>query len=393
MRRYQKIRSQAIAKNFSLPQNQRAIVPAPPASLPPYQPVSPPCRLVTPPESFQTRQPRGKSPARTPLFLAMLLVLGTGLMTVVACALVGLLALTLPATEQKSTVIRRPAAIVRRLPTLAPMPVIAQPAAAVPTPTVENVSVPTSAAPSVISTPVSVSANVDAIPPSPPASQPMPQTVTQAVPLPAPPLTPPQISDPSVSTASGWTFSGVTQLAGLADEGVLLMGELVNGTGAPQQAVDISGAFYDAQGQLAAGDLQLVSYVPVDPVPVDAHVPFELQVNGSDGIDRFDLNAVSQPASVAPRQDFQFSNVEEWVDDMTGYCLKGQVDNLGPPVQDYLIVLAVGYDDQGSVVNFGEYYVDTLPQSGSGAPGSPFEVCLALGGQQISRHDLIAFAE
>jgi hypothetical protein len=133
----------------------------------------------------------------------------------------------------------------------------------------------------------------------------------------------------------------------------------------------------------------VVSYVPIDPVPADAHVPFELQVSGNHDIDRFDLRVLSEPASAAPRQDFQFSGVEQGMDQDNLYCIRGQVENQGPPVQEYLIVLAIGYDDQGSVVNFGEYYADILP--GSDAQSSTFELCLDPFDRQISHHDLRAF--
>ncbi len=233
-------------------------------------------------------------------------------------------------------------------------------------------------------------------------SQTMPQTIAQASTPTSPPVAPAvTATDPPLTTvpptptlapvASGWSFSGVTSLAGNSEEGLLLMGELVNGTGAPQQVIDISGAFYDAQGQVAEDILDLVSYVPVDPVPANAHVPFYLQVNGRQDIDHFDLSALSEPASDPPRQDFQLSGIEQWVGDTTGYCIRGQVDNQGPPLQEYLIVVAIGYDGQGSVVNFGEYYVDPLP--GSNGQGSPFEMCLDPLSRQISRHDLIAFGD
>jgi hypothetical protein len=181
----------------------------------------------------------------------------------------------------------------------------------------------------------------------------------------------------------------VANLAGDSEEGLLLVGELINGTGAPQHAIAISGAFYDVQGEVAVDTLDVVSYVPVETIPADAHVPFELMVSGSQGIDRFDLRALSEPASAAPRQDFQFLGVEQWVDADNLYCLRGQVENHGSPVQEYLIVLAIGYDDQGSVVNFGEYYVDTLLSSV--AEGSTFETCLDPFDRQISRYELKAF--
>lgn len=59
------------------------------------------------------------------------------------------------------------------------------------------------------------------------------------------------LSNPDpVPAVSGWTFSGATNLAGNSEEGLLLMGELVNGTDAPQYEIDISGVFYDLQGEV-----------------------------------------------------------------------------------------------------------------------------------------------
>jgi hypothetical protein len=257
---------------------------------------------------------------------------------------------------------------------------------------------PTAAAPIAAVTPVETAAPpvapgdavlpAEAATPAAAAVAPAPAAEAPVAP-PTDAATPTAPSTSPVAASAGWSFSGVTKLAGDAEEALLLVGELVNGTGAPQQAIAISGAFYDVQGEVAVDTLDVVSYVPIDPVPADAHVPFELQVSGSPGIARFDLRAMSEPASDAPRQDFQFSGVEQWVDDRIGYCMRGQVENQGPALQEYLIVLAIVYDDQGSVVNFGEYYPDIPP--GGGAQSSTFEMCLGPFDRQISRYELRAF--
>ena len=168
-----------------------------------------------------------------------------------------------------------------------------------------------------------------------------------------------------------------------------MVGELINNTGAPQQAVDISGIFYDAQDQVIQDEIDTLSYVPAEVVPVGAHIPFELVIESTQPIYRLDLLAMSEPASASPRQDFQFSNVSQQTDEKSRYCLEGQVQNSGSPLEDYLIIVAIAYNDQGNVVSFGEYS-PALPKIVIGDQTSPFEMCIDPLNQQIARHELRA---
>lgn len=291
-----------------------------------------------------------------------------------------------PSGNPKKVVVMPP--VRTRLPTLTPtalaaaLPVVqataGEPVTVQPTATMASIAVATSA-------PVQIAA----APGVTPAPTVLPTIGASAEPATAPTPPAPPASPTSMPVTSGWSFSGVTNLAGNPKEGLRLIGELVNRTGASQHSITISGAFYDTAGEVDMDNMYVVSYVPIDPVPADAHVPFELQVSGNQAIDRFDLQALSEPTSAAPRQDFNFSAVEQRMDEENQYCIHGQVENQGLPVQKYLMVMAVGYDDQGSVVSHAEYYTDIL--LGSEAQSSTFDLCLNPSGRQISRHDLKAF--
>lgn len=198
---------------------------------------------------------------------------------------------------------------------------------------------------------------------------------------------PPDPTDIPQTEVDGWIFRGVqTSL----DQGqAVVVGELINKTGAPQQAVDISGIFYNAKDQVIQDEIDTLSYVPADVVPVGAHIPFELVIESTQSIYRLDLVARSAPATASPRQDFKFANVSQWTDELNTYCLDGEVQNTGLPLGDYLVVMAIAYNEQGNVVSFGEYS-PVLPNVVVGDQISPFEMCIDPLNQNIARHELRA---
>jgi len=200
------------------------------------------------------------------------------------------------------------------------------------------------------------------------------------------PVTPPG----SGPATSGWSFVSIRPAADQTDEGLLLLGELANATGAAQTAVIISGTFYDAQGGVIADPLGLESYMPVETVPVGGRVPFELVVQGGPAIARFDLSAQSTPANDAPSQDFQFSDVSQWTDEFGLYCVAGQLQNPGPALQEFLTVLLIGYNQQGEVVSFGEHHA-ALSEAISSNQITDFQTCLDPLNQLVARHELRAF--
>jgi hypothetical protein len=185
----------------------------------------------------------------------------------------------------------------------------------------------------------------------------------------------------------GWNLIGVR--TSVAETDAMVMGKLVNNTGLPQTAVQVAGNLYDQQNQVIAEGVEMSSYVPVDIVPIGGHVPFELVVKSAKPINRLDLYAVSEPSGASPREDFLFSGLKQWTGSTGTYCLDGQIHNSGPPLEDYLIIVAFVYDNQGKLVSFEEFSADS-PQTVMGDQASPFEMCIDPLGQQIARHELRA---
>ncbi len=194
-------------------------------------------------------------------------------------------------------------------------------------------------------------------------------------------------TEPADSGAIGWTFAGVPPSISAGQ--TLVRGVLINNTGAPQQAVEISGVFYNAAGQAIQDQVNMSSHVPIDVIPVGAHVPFELDVDSSQAIARLKLTAQSQPATETLRQDFRFADVNQWTNQDGMYCLGGQIQNTGASLQDYMVILATIYNNQGKLVSFS----DDKPASTevlNGGKTSPFEMCLDPFDQQVTRYELTA---
>lgn len=215
---------------------------------------------------------------------------------------------------------------------------------------------------------------------------PTPIPPATATPTPRPPRLPEPTEAPPPSVA-GWSFVGVRST--IDETNAVVVGELINNTGIPQTDVFVSGTLYNNQGQTIEGDIDTASYVPVEVIPAGAHVPFELTVESSEPIYRLDLHAMSEPAGNPPRQDFLISNVNQWTGASDMYCLGGQVSNPDAPLDDYLIILATVYNDQGDVANFAEYSA-VSPNTIGVDQSSPFEVCLDSLGQNIIYHEVRA---
>ncbi len=151
----------------------------------------------------------------------------------------------------------------------------------------------------------------------------------------------------------------------------------------------VSGLLYDQRGQVIVEGLETLSYVPVDIIPVGAHVPFELVVESDEPIYRLDLYAMSEPSGDPPRQDFQISNVSQWTGPVDMYCLNGEIQNLGASLEDYLTIVALVYNDRNQLASFGEYSA-ALPELVIGEKTSSFELCIDPLDQLIVNHELKA---
>ena len=212
---------------------------------------------------------------------------------------------------------------------------------------------------------------------------------TPSLPPSNPPAAPLATSEPQEPDQGmpGWSFVGVQTL--LNEGEAVVKGVLINNTGSPQEAVEVSGVFYDAQGQAIQEQVDTSSYIPVDIIPIGGHIPFEMDATSPTSISRIELQAQSTPAADTPRQDFQFVDLSQWTNKEGQYCLGGQVQNLGATLQDYLVILGTIYNSQGKLVGFSDN-TPTTADVLEGGKSSPFELCVDSLNQQVTRHELNA---
>lgn len=195
---------------------------------------------------------------------------------------------------------------------------------------------------------------------------------------------------PDLRTA-GWSFDA-TRVNDHADNGLRLVGEIINDTGSTQELYYISGTFFNDQGQIIAGHRDTADFVPVTIIPPGGRMPFELTVNNIDAAADFDLWARSVSNDDAPREsDFEFLDVTEQPGDDT-YCLSGSLANRGDELDDYVDIVAILYNDDGDVLNFNDSY-HTGVENFSGDETLPFEVCVELPADAVARYDLRAWGE
>ncbi len=168
-----------------------------------------------------------------------------------------------------------------------------------------------------------------------------------------------------------------------------MVGELINSTGFPQTEVVMTGTFFNARNEIIGGEIDTLSYIPIETIPAGAYVPFELIVESPEAVYRFDLSAISEAGDNPPRNDFQFLEVTQWHDDSNLYCLGGQIKNPDSALEDELLILAVIYNDRRQVVSFGEYSVSN-PETVIAAQTASFELCIDPQGQNIPYHNLSA---
>ncbi len=193
----------------------------------------------------------------------------------------------------------------------------------------------------------------------------------------------------SSPSSAGWDFTATRTEQ--EEDGLLLYGEMINQTGVSQELFLISGTFYDQQGQVIGGEDDTDDYSPLDVIPPEGRVPFELTIYDVQGIANFELWAESEAVNDTPRQDFEFLEVNQ-SDDAGVYCLNGLVRNPGGELDDYLVVVAVLYDGEGHVVNFGDDYYTDL-EGVVGNETIEFEICVAPPNRNVARHELRAWGQ
>jgi hypothetical protein len=101
------------------------------------------------------------------------------------------------------------------------------------------------------------------------------------------------------------------------------------------------------------------------------------------------LWATSSPSSFTPHQDFEFINVNEQNNGQTR-CLTGSLKNLGGGLKDYVVIVAIWYDEQDKVLKFSNHYETNLTELTGDQP-LDFEVCVEALTGQVARYELRAW--
>lgn len=234
-------------------------------------------------------------------------------------------------------------------------------------------SVPTGSATSV---------TLPTLPPSAPTATATPASTATSASTATPTLTP--------VPATGWSFAGVRLDPGQQD-GLLLYGDMINDTGAPQELEAVTGAFYDAEGKLIADKGSTYDYWPINVVPPGGRVPFELTVFDVQKPANFNLMVEAAQSDENTRQDFEFLNVNQRNED-SNYCLGGELRNPGDELKEYLVIVAILYDAQGNVINF-DYYDEYNPENVKGDQTSSFDICVSPLDQAVANHELRAWGQ
>jgi len=187
-----------------------------------------------------------------------------------------------------------------------------------------------------------------------------------------------------------WSFAGVRVYNDQYEDSLLLYGELINNTQTPQALAFVTGIFYDEQGQVIADEESTYDYwPPVETIPAGGRLPFELTVDGIHQAANFSLSVEAEESNQTPRQDFVFSNLDARTEE-EAYCVSGILQNPGPELSDYLVIMLILYDNQEQVINFGDYY-DLFPE---GAISElDFEICVDPPNQGVARYDLRAWGQ
>ena len=173
------------------------------------------------------------------------------------------------------------------------------------------------------------------------------------------------------------------------EDELLLYGDLINNSNSPQSLTLITGTFYDDQGQVIADAESTYDYwPPIETLPPGGRMPFELTVVGIQGTANFTLSVEAEPSSELPHQDFTFSDLSQWVEEDI-YCVEGILHNQGGELQDYLVIVAVLYDAQNNVINFGDYF-ESHPES---SQSSSFTVCAGPPNHDVVRYELRAWGQ
>jgi hypothetical protein len=262
------------------------------------------------------------------------------------------------------------------------------------TPTSANASLitpaivtPANPAPIATTTPALSQATVASVTgPTPPAEVALPAPaapVPQAAAMPALPALAP------LSITAGWAVTDIQLYADPASNNLLFHGDLENQTGSGQRLSLISGVFYDDGGQVIAASDQVDGYWPVEAIPANGRMPFELTVAGIQSAASFTLEIGAEPIGDPPRQDFEFIGINQR-SEADRYCLAGQLRNPGEALQEYLTIVTILYNPEGGILNFSHYSEAGFGEI-AGDHTLDFDICIGSTHREIAGHELRAW--
>jgi hypothetical protein len=194
---------------------------------------------------------------------------------------------------------------------------------------------------------------------------------------------------PKPEAPNNWQFANIQLYPDQYEGGLLLYGDMINNSGSAQDVSEITGTFYDAQGQVIASADNTEAYWSVETISHGGRTPFEMVVEGIENAANFNLSVEAEPSQASPRQDFAFLDLNQWAEEET-YCLTGQLQNLGDQLEEYLIIGVTLYDGQDNIINFGDYIepdVDAI----TGNETLEFEICIDPPNQNSARHEMWAW--
>lgn len=224
---------------------------------------------------------------------------------------------------------------------------------------------------------------------SPPGAPPVAPAAGSPLELPAAPSPAPSSPGPDLPGSPGWSFANVQLSPDPANGRLLMYGNLVNNSGASQEIRAIDGTFYDVQGQVIAATTSDDAYWPAYVAPGAGSVPFYVVVDDITQAADYNLRITAGPTGQAPRQDFQFVEVNQ-SNEAGAYCVTGQLRNQGGSLHAYLVIAAVLYDAQDKVIAFGDQ-AEFGPTGVVGDQALPFEICIDRPGQSVARYQLSAW--
>lgn len=193
------------------------------------------------------------------------------------------------------------------------------------------------------------------------------------------------------TTASGWAFARVKLLPDPGGSGSVVYGEAINNTGSPQRVLNITGEFFNTQGQRVAGPLDTIASLPSNLVATGERLPFEVLISRMDDqAATFTLEVNAQASSQSVQQTYEF--FESSTTTLRGqFCVSSQVRRPQPAPAEYWQAVLVLLDSDGNMIGLSDApYEPDLSDLVSG-PSHSFQICVIAYNRAVSGYELRAW--